>query len=66
MWHIWCNWLGIKLANETENGKDGKPLCIWKGIIEDETGSMEIKIFSSLTHFRQMLHLWINQAVGCY
>ena len=33
---------------ETEHEKDGKPLCIRKSMIKNETGSIEIVLFSSL------------------
>ena len=36
------------MQTEAEHEKDGKPLRLRKGIIKDETGSMEIVLFSSL------------------
>ena len=36
------------LQTEAEHEKDGKPLRIRKGMIKDETGSIEIVLFSSL------------------
>ena len=39
--------LVYNLQTETEHAKDGKPLRIRKGMIKDETGSIEIVLFSS-------------------
>ena len=36
------------LKTEAEHGKDGKPLPIQKEVIKDETGNIEIVLFSSL------------------
>ena len=35
------------MQTEAEHEKDGKPLRLRKGIIKDETGSIEIVLFSS-------------------
>ena len=47
-WYGGCNWLRIQLANRAEHKKDGKPLRIRKRMIKNETGSIEIVLFSSL------------------
>ena len=40
--------LVYNLQTEAEHEKDGKPLRIRKGMIKDETGSIEIVLFSSI------------------